>query len=468
MTFVPNTAAQRAEMLKLIGVERFEDLLVAIPPDLIMQRPLQVPEAHGEVELGRAVEALTAQNLRIPPGRVFAGGGSYMHHVPSVVDEISSRGEFYTAYTPYQPEVSQGYLQSIYEYQSYICMLTGMDISNASGYDGATTLADAVLMSNYVHKGKRKRVLFAPFVNAEFRNVVDTYAYGMEMRTEVLSADGNGRLTVDALREALSEDVACVIFQYPDCLGYLEEELEQLSTAVRASGALAIFSFYPYAAGLLRTPGELGADIVCGEAQCFGNYVNYGGPYCGFLACREEYVRVLPGRLIGRTVCQRDGEPGMGFVMTLQAREQHIRRNKAMSNICSNQALLALRACIYLGSVGRNGFRQLAALCHANALEAHEKLVNISGVQDAFPERHFFNEFTLRFPGGTAAAIRQRGLQEGMLCGIHPLVESDGTLNSESNAGMVGDCLTFAFTEIHTAEDSDALARLVWEVLSGS
>ncbi len=468
MTFVPNTAAQRAEMLRQIGVERFEDLLVAIPPELLMQRQLRVPEAHGEVELARAVEKLNAQNLHIPPNRVFAGGGAYMHHVPSVVDELSSRGEFYTAYTPYQPEVSQGYLQSIYEYQSYICMLTGMDISNASGYDGATTLADAVLMTNYVHKGKRSRVLFAPFVNAEFRNVVDTYCIGMEMRTEVLTASEQGRLSPQTLRDALSDDVACVVFQYPDCLGYLDEDMEELTAIVRESGALCIFSFYPFAAGLLKTPGELGADIVCGEAQCFGNYVNYGGPYCGFLACREQFVRVLPGRLIGRTVCERDGSPGMGFVMTLQAREQHIRRNKAMSNICSNQALLALRACIYLGSVGRNGFRQLAALCHANAMSAHEKLVNITGVQDAFPGRHFFNEFTLRFPSSQARQIRQRGLEQGMLVGIHPLVESDGTLNSDSNAGMVEDCLTFAFTEMQDEADSDALARLVWEVVSGS
>ncbi|MCB1217150.1 aminomethyl-transferring glycine dehydrogenase subunit GcvPA [bacterium] len=468
MTFVPNTAAQRAEMLKEIGVGRFEDLLVAIPAELIMQRPLRVPEAHGEVELSRAVEAMVERNLRIPPSRVFAGGGAYMHHVPSVVDEISSRGEFYTAYTPYQPEISQGYLQSIYEYQSYICMLTGMDISNASGYDGATTLADAVLMSNYVHKGKRKRVLFAPFVNAEFRNVVDTYAIGMDMQTEVLPADSQGRLDPASLREALGDDVACVIFQYPDCLGYLEEELEALSAIVRESGALNIFSFYPYAAGLLRTPGELGADIVCGEAQCFGNYVNYGGPYCGFLACREEYVRVLPGRLIGRTVCQRDGEPGMGFVMTLQAREQHIRRNKAMSNICSNQALLALRACIYLGCVGRNGFRQLAAQCHATALAAHEALLSIGGVQDAFPERHFFNEFTLRFPAGMARAIRSRGLEQSMLAGIFPLVESDGSSRTDANAASVEECLSFAFTEIHTHEDIEALCGLVREVLNAA
>ena len=468
MTFVPNTAAQRAEMLREIGVERFEDLLQAVPPELVMQRPLQVPPAHGEVELGRAVDALTRRNLSIPPNRVFAGGGAYMHHVPAVVDELSSRGEFYTAYTPYQPEVSQGYLQSIYEYQSYICMVTGMDISNASGYDGATTLADAVLMTNYIHKGKRKQVLFAPFINAEHRSVVDTYCLGLEMQTQVLSADEQGRLTPEALREALSDDVACVVFQYPDCLGYLEEDLAALCSIVKECGALVIFSFYPYAAGLLKTPGELGADIVSGEAQCFGNYVNYGGPYCGFLACRDEFVRVLPGRLIGRTVCRRDGEPGLGFVMTLQAREQHIRRNKAMSNICSNQALLALRACIYLGSVGRNGFRQLAAMCHENALEAHAKLVNITGVQDAFPERHFFNEFTLRFPKGQAEEIRRRGLEQGMLVGIHPLVESDGNVNTESNAGLVSDCLTFAFTEIHTSADSDELARLVWEVVSGS
>ena len=462
MTFVPTTPAECDAMLQRIGVGTFEELIAAIPAELVLKRALKVPEPLGEVELQSSVQSLLAGNTFIRPNRVFAGGGVYPHHVPAVVDELSSRAEYYTAYTPYQPEVSQGYLQCIYEYQTYICMLTGMEVSNASGYDMGTTLADALQMVKSHFKGRRNEVWFAPFVNPEAREVATTYNHGIGLALDTLRADANGRLDTAHLSEVLGEGTGAVVFQYPDYLGNLEEELAAQISMVKKAGAAAIVVFYPYAAGLLRPPGELGADIVCGEAQCLGNYMSYGGPYCGFLACREEFIRVLPGRLIGRTHCLRDGKPGEGFVMTLQAREQHIRRDKATSNICTNQALLALRVCIYLGSVGREGFRALAAQCHQTACEAFDELTSLPQVSPVFEARSFFNEFTLRFPPGKAKEIQERGLAHGMLAGISPLRQSDGTVNAV--AGLE-DCLTFAFTEMHRPDDIAVLVQLLREVL---
>jgi glycine dehydrogenase subunit 1 len=456
MTFVPHTAAQRAEMLRAAGAASLEDLLKPIPAGLRLTRPLKVPPAQGEAGVMRMAAGLFAKNRAIPLNQVFAGGGVYPHHVPAVVDELSHRGEFYTAYTPYQPEISQGMLQCIYEYQSYICMLTGMDMSNASGYDGGTTLADAVLMAFYQHKQKRGRVLFAPHVSPEGREVCQTYVSGNPITLENLPSTPDGRTDVAGLKAALGGDVAAVIFQMPQCLGYLEDNLAELIELTHQAGAAAIVWFYPVAAGLLKTPGELGADIVCGEAQCLGNYMGFGGPLLGFLACRESYVRVMPGRLIGRTVCERGGQPGEGFVMTLQAREQHIRRDKATSNICSNEALLALRTCIYMGAVGLEGFTQIAGLCHGNALKAHGLLSSLPGVADFYPGRPFFNEFTLRFPENKRDTVYTHALERGFLAGVKP--------DHRCLCGL-SDALVFAFTEVHRDEDIAALHAVLKEVL---
>jgi glycine dehydrogenase subunit 1 len=414
MPFIPHTEEQRAAMLETIGVGSFSELLRPVPDELILRRPLDVPPAHGEIELTKRAQGLLSRSQFIPMNRVFAGGGFYPHHVPAVVDELARRGEFYSAYTPYQPEVSQGLLQMIYEWQSYVCMLTGMDIANASGYDGGTCLADAMVMAKYIHKEKRRRVIFAPHVNPDAMAIVATYNLGMEMELVECAEAADGRCDSAKLAELLDDNAAAVIFQLPDALGYIDENLPELIAQTQAAGALAIVSFYPYAAGLLKTPGELGADIVAGEAQCLGNYMAYGGPVCGYLACKEKYVRVLPGRLIGRTKCERLDESGNrvegeGFVMTLQAREQHIRREKATSNICTNQTLLALRSTIYLSAIGRQGFHNIASQCHATALEAHAALTSIAGVDDFYPGRSFFNEFTLRFPAGKRDAVYETG-----------------------------------------------------------
>jgi len=456
MTFIPHTPAQRAQMLAAIGVDDIEQLLDTIPPALRLKRELAVPAAQGEVELAADLQELLALNQFIPPQRVFAGGGLYPHHVPAVVDELAHRGEFYTAYTPYQPEVSQGMLQCIYEYQSYICLLTGMEISNASAYDGGTALADAAQMALASCRGQQNKLIFAPHVDPQYREVVSTYNIGMELELTQLAPVEGGFTCADRLNEQLDDNTAAVVFQYPDCLGYLDDELEMLFGEVHKRGALVIVLFYPFAAGLLKTPGELGADIVCGEAQCLGNYMGFGGPLLGFLACSDKLVRVLPGRLIGRTICERDGQPGEGFVMTLQAREQHIRRAKATSNICSNEALLALRTCIYMGSVGRSGFAQLAALCHSNACLARERLLQLDGVSDFYPNRQFFNEFTLKFPPGKRDLAYDHAQKHGLLAGLKP---------DAGEQPELGEALTFAFTEVHRESDIQALVDCLREVL---
>jgi glycine dehydrogenase subunit 1 len=456
MTFVPHTPAQRAKMLAAIGVARFEELLAPIPPELLLTRELAVPPATGEAGLAAAAAELAALCQPIPPSRVFAGGGVYPHYVPAVVDELAHRGEFYTAYTPYQPEVSQGMLQCIYEYQSYICLLTGMDISNASGYDGGTALADAVLMAYFHAKGKKTRVLFGAHVLPEAKQVAATYGTGLRLAFEDCALTPDGKTSATALHGMLDGTVAAVVFQLPQCLGYVEDNLAELIELTHAAGALAVVSFYPFAAGVLKSPGELGADIVCGEAQCLGNYMGFGGPLLGYLACREAFVRVLPGRLIGRTACERDGKPGEGFVMTLQAREQHIRREKASSNICTNEALLALRTCIYLGAVGREGFMQLSALCHDAACRAHAALTKLPGVSDFYPGRQFFNEFALRFPAGQRDAVHAHCLRRGILAGIKP--------DQRCLPGL-SETLVFAFTEVHREADIAALTECVKEVL---
>jgi glycine dehydrogenase subunit 1 len=472
MPYIPHTQQQREAMLDSIGVASFEELLRPIPEELRLKRMLNVPPAHGEIEISKLVQSLSAANNFIPLNRVFAGQGFYPHHVPAVVDEMARRGEWYTAYTPYQPEVSQGLLQCIYEWQSYICLLTGMEVCNASGYDGGTTLADAVVMAKYHHKDKRKRVVIAPYVNPEAVDILATYNLGMEMELINCPATDEGRIDSAGLATLLDDNTAAVVFQYPDYLGYLEDELEALIAQVHAVGATAIVSFYPYAAGLLKSPGELGADIVCGEAQCLGNYMAYGGPVCGYLACTEKYVRVLPGRLIGKASCERQQPgggfaPGEAFVMTLQAREQHIRREKATSNICTNQTLLALRSVFYLGALGKQGFEQNARLSHSTAQSAHEALSSLKGVTDYYPGRSFYNEFTLRFPQGKRDILFQHGLNAHMLPGLKPARRLAGTRVKGSGPAdeHLGDALTFAFTEVHGESDISALVALFEEVL---
>ena len=359
MTFVPHTRAQVDEMLETVGVESVEALFEAVPA-AVRFPALDLPPALSELELRNELNALSKANENLDDTPSFLGAGSYNHFVPSLVDAIISRSEFYTAYTPYQPEISQGTLQAMFEYQSMIAALTGMEVSNASMYDGATSLAEAVLMAWRMAKGKRSQVVLAGAIHPEYVEVVRTYIQGMPL--ELVSAEMDA-LTVDT-------HTAAVVVQYPDFRGEIQD-IATLAEAAHAAGASLIVVAYPIALGMLKSPGELGADIVVGEGQPLGNALAYGGPYLGFFACRKKDVRRMAGRVVGQTT---DVHGERGFVLTLSTREQHIRREKATSNICSNEGLNALAAAVYLSAMGECGLRQVAQLCYHKAHYAAQRL----------------------------------------------------------------------------------------------
>ncbi len=386
MPYIPHSSEDRKAMLASIGVRSIEELFEDVPEHVIFPT-LNLPPALSEMEARWEMETLAGANLTTDEGPCFLGAGSYQHFVPAVVDAVISRGEFYTAYTPYQPEISQGTLQAIFEYQTMICNLTGMEVSNASHYDGATATAEAVIAAVSVHRMKRRKVVVSPFVHPEYRAVVRTYTQGMGL-TIMGDEDHTAVLT-----ELIDTDTACVIVQYPDFFGRLED-LSELAEAVHAVGALLVVVTDPVALGLLKPPGELGADIVVGDGQGMGAGLNFGGPYLGFFATREKYVRKMAGRLVGQT-CDADGS--RGFVLTLSTREQHIRREKASSNICTNQGLVALAAAVYMAALGKCGMRQVAELCYHRAHYAQQRIVEIDGFA-AIDGRPFFKEFAVRCP----------------------------------------------------------------------
>jgi glycine dehydrogenase subunit 1 len=384
MPYIPHSDADRRAMLAAIGVQSVEELLADVPAHVRFP-DLNLPPALSEMEARRELESLARSNFTAADGPCFLGAGAYHHFVPAVVDAILRRGEFYTAYTPYQPEVSQGTLQAIFEYQTMICALTGMAVSNASHYDGATAVAEAVITAVNVHRMKRRKVIISPYVHPEYRAVVRTYTQGMGLEI--------GDREIGRLADSLDQDTACVVVQSPDFFGRIED-LTPLAEAAHAAGALLVVVVDPIALGLLKSPGEFGADIVVGEGQGMGAGLNFGGPYLGFFATREEYVRRMAGRLVGQTV---DADGKRGFVLTLSTREQHIRREKATSNICTNQGLVALAAAVYMAALGRCGMRQVAELCYHRAHYARQRIGEIDGfsVGDDGP---FFKEFVVRCP----------------------------------------------------------------------
>ena len=440
MRYIGTTPAQRAEMLRTIGVGDVEALVEGIPAKARLGRDLALPAALAEGELVAHLAELAARNASDDGYVSFQGGGAYDHHVPSVINHMLLRSEFFTAYTPYQPEASQGTLRTIYEYQTMICELTGMDVTNASIYDGGSALAEAALMAHGVTE--REEIVVGGTVSPLSRRVMATYCAGprLPIRT-VPRADGVTDL--DALRRMVSEKTACVIVQYPNFLGALED-LDAAATIAHERGALLVVSVDPIALGLLRPPGEAGADIVVGEGQALGNPVNFGGPYLGLFACRQELVRRMPGRLVGATT---DREGRRGFVLTLQTREQHIRREKATSNICTNVALVALGATIYLALMGKEGLRRVATLSTAKAHYAADVLGRVAGVAPRFGAP-FFKEFALRLPRSpdrVLRALRKRGILGGIALG-----QFDRTLR---------DCLLVAVTERRTRTEIDAFAE---------
>ncbi len=409
MGFIQNTPEDRRQMLAAIGVGRIEDLFADIPESVRLKRPLNIPPPLSEVELQRHMMKLAERNTGGASAPIFLGAGYYDHFVPAVVDHLSMRSEFYTAYTPYQPEASQGTLQSIFEYQTLICELTGLPVSNASMYDGASAMAEAALLARG-HTG-RDEIVVSRAVHPEYRATLATYLHYSGGRIVEVPAVG-GMTDGAALAKSLTPKTAALIVQYPNFFGSVED-LAAYAKAAHSVGALFAVVANPVALGLLNRPGDCGVDIVCGEGQPLGNYLWYGGPGFGFFAVREALLRRIPGRLVGQT---KDLDGKRAFVLTLQTREQHIRREKATSNICTNQALMALRATIFLSTVGPSGLKQMAALCLQKAHFLADRVAALKGWTLPNKNTPFFHEFVAK-PPIPPGPLNERLLAKGYIGG---------------------------------------------------
>jgi len=436
-SYVSNTPEDIRRMLERIGVERFEDLLAGIPDELRLKEELKLPPPLPEHEARSLLERMADTNFNPARFVSFLGAGAYDHISPALVDFVISRPEFYTAYTPYQPEVSQGTLAAIYEYQSLICELFDMDVSNASVYDGASALGEAVHMARDLTL--RKRILIADTLHPSYTQVMRTYAEGLEVPLEVIPSD-DGVVDIPALDGMLSEDTAAVVVSHPNFFGLLESVYE-IEDKVHAAGAFLIVAVDPVSLGILAPPGSYNADIAVAEGQSLGLAQGFGGPYLGIFTARKDYIRRMPGRIIGRTV---DAEGKPGFVMTLQTREQHIRREKATSNICTNQALCALAATVFLAVVGKEGIREMAELCTQKAHYLAERMEKLGGLELAH-RGSFFKEFTVRTQR-PAAEIVEAMLERGFLAGVDL-----GRFREEWS-----DLLLVAVTEKRTKHEMDA------------
>ena len=447
--YIPNTAETRQQMLREIGVAGIDELFVDIPEKIRLTRELNLPQAMSELEVKYHVQAMLSKNKPFTQMLSFLGGGVWPHHVPAHVRSLVQRSEFLTAYTPYQAEVSQGMLQALFEYQSLICELTAMDVANASMYDWATTVGEAALMCARV-TGRRK-VLVPELMSPERYAVLQSYAAGPGLEPVKLDYDWSmGQLDLSKMRAELNEDVACVYVENPSYLGFLETGVDEIADTAHKAGALFVVGVNPISLGLLKAPGDYGADIVVGEGQPLGNPVSFGGPTLGVFACRYDpkLLRQIPGRIIGMTATI-DGKT-RGYTMVLQTREQHIRRERATSNICSNEALCAVTAAIYLTSLGPRGFRELAEICAANASYAVEKLGAIDGLEAPIFNAPHFNEFTLRCtqPKLKIEKFNAKLLKQGI----------QGGKPIRKEFPEFGETALLCFTELHTKADIDRLA----------
>lgn len=441
MRYLPHTGEDRQKMLEALGVHSVEELFSEIPQKLRLKGQLDVPPELSEMELWQHLQGLAKANSSMDDLVCFLGGGCYDHFIPSVVDHIISRGEFFTAYTPYQAEISQGTLQSIYEFQTMIAQLTGMDIANASMYDGASALAEASLMAAGSSKG-RSKIIVSSAINPLYRQVLASYLRGREnLETKNISVN-DGTTDLKALEQEIDDQCAVVLIQQPNFFGCVEQAPE-IAQLAHKHGAKLVVCADPISLGIMKAPGDYGADIVVGEGQPLGNSPSWGGPGLGFFAAREEFMRTMPGRIVGATV---DAEGKRGFTLTLQTREQHIRRERATSNICSNQALNALAASVYLTVMGKQGLQEVAGLCLQKAHYAQEKITGIPGFAPAF-SAPFFKEFTVKCPVA-AAEVNKALLDKGILAGIDL-----GTFFPEMK-----DHLLIAVTEKRTRQEIDALA----------
>jgi glycine dehydrogenase subunit 1 len=430
---------QIERMLQTVGVERIADLFAPIPETDRLEGPLRIPKGLSEPELLDELDRLAEANQ--PVGRkniCFLGAGAYDHFVPSVVNALAARGEFVTAYTPYQAEASQGSLQAFYEYQTMLCQLTGMDVANASLYEAGSGLAEAILMAKNITG--RHHVVVSEAVNPDYREVLDCYLTDLPL-TATVAPTNDGLTDLAASKSAIDEKTAAIVVQTPNFFGCVED-VENLAEAAHAQGALAIVVADPISLGILKPPGDLGADICVGEGQPLGIPLQYGGPYLGILACRQRFVRRMPGRLVGAT---KDEKGARAFCLTLQTREQHIRREKATSNVCTNQGLLALRAAIYLAAMGKHGITSAAKLCLSKAHYAADRIRELDGYDLRFP-RPFFKEFAVRCQAPVEQVV-DHARRQGVLAGV-PLGRWYPDLS---------DCFLVAVTEKRTREEIDSL-----------
>jgi len=446
MPYIPNTPEDQQAMLEAIGAASLEELFEMVPAQLRLQGDLNLPPAMGELELTAHMSKLGAENTTADDAVCFLGGGSYDHFIPAVVDFVAARSEFYTSYTPYQAEASQGSLQAFFEYQTLITQLTGMDVSNASLYDGGSAAVEAVLMAMGATR-RSGRVVTAACVHPEYRQILATYLANLDVELVTVDAP-HGTVAPDRLAAVLDDQTACVLLQQPNFFGCLEE-VDVLAEIAHRAGALFVAAVNPISLGLLKRPGDYGADIVVAEGQSLGSPMLFGGPYLGIMVCREKFVRRMPGRLVGQTVDRR-GKPC--WVLTLQTREQHIRREKATSNICTNQGLMALRAAVYLAAMGPSGMRTVAELCLNKARYAAERLSKCPSVGLAF-ERATFNEFVVRVGDRPVERLLEAARRRGIFAGV-PL----GRWYPE-----LADCLLVAITEKRTKEEIDRLAAVFQE-----
>ncbi len=448
MRYLPLTDNDRAEMVSAIGVGSVDDLFVDVPDVARFDGAFDLSDHMAEYQVEARIGAMAARNVTTADGPSFLGAGAYRHHVPASVDHLVQRGEFLTSYTPYQPEISQGTLQALFEFQTMVALITGMEVANASMYDGAPSCAEAVLMAQRVTR--RNKAVVSGGVHPHYREVIETQSRYMDIEIDAHAPDLDGS---EDLSGAIDENTACVVVQNPGVFGHVRD-FGPLAEACHAAGALLVVVVTEAVSlGAIRSPGEMGADIVVAEGQSIGNAQGFGGPYVGLFAAREKYVRHMPGRLAGETV---DEEGRRGWVLTLSTREQHIRREKATSNICTNSGLCALAFAIHLALLGETGFRDLAMLNHTHAVDLAGRLDTVAGVE-VLPES-FFNEFAVRVNGSAQSAVDTLAAQN-ILAGV-PASRLFG-----SDAGL-DDILLVAVSELTQTEDMDALCAGLAEVLA--
>jgi glycine dehydrogenase subunit 1 len=447
MRYLSLTPDDRRAMLAATGVSRIEELYRDVPADALLQRPLDLPRAQGELAVERALGTLAAKNVAAGSVPCFLGAGAYRHHVPAAVDYLVQRGEFLTSYTPYQPEIAQGTLQALFEYQTQVALITGMEVANASLYDGATATAEAAMMANRLTK--RRKAILAGSLHPHYAECVRTYARFNGFAVVERPPDPDATDDPGAL---IDRETSCVIVQNPGFFGQLRDHTALGEACRRAGALLVVVVTEPVSLGLVMPPGAMGADIVAGEGQPLGNALSFGGPYLGLFATRDKHVRQMPGRLAGET---HDAEGRRGYVLTLSAREQHIRREKATSNICTNSGLCALAFAVHLALLGEAGFTRLAALNHAAAVRLAERLERVPGVRVVSDS--FFNEFTLRLPRAAAPLVDALAAK-GVLAGVPASRFWPGQPE-------LADLLLVAATEMNTDAEMEALAAALREAL---